>query len=402
MKRIAALLLALSLHAVAQQGLHMENPLSSLTRAQIKSLETQSQQFSHAARPAVALAAKSTLIIGYRGHRVAFGTAVYSPALSKNVILTKWSEINHYYNRLIVTTSQGKYGQATLIGIYPEHDLAVLGTELKLTPINLTAQSSPELGDFIALASPDGSVRSLGVISVKARSLRDTDKAYLGVLMNFNSSNQYGSPLTRVVPDSPAAMAGLEAGDIVTSINRKSIKGSNELRNILQKLVPGSMIPINYRRDNHAFSTHVRLGSRPAGSDPSRVSRERMAQMQRMGAVPNRVRYDFPNVIQSDMAIQLDDTPDDPRDDLTNECGGPVTDLNGKMVGIVIARGSRIKTFIIPTQAIKDLLHTRPHTLQNTYSTQRNNSRSQTARYSKPRRNSRTEKVPPRAIPVDE
>jgi len=402
MTRITALVLALSLHAAAQHGLHMDNPLNSLTRTQIKSLETQSQQFLHAARPAVAQAAKSTIIIDYRGHRLAFGTAVYSPSLSKNVILTKWSEINHYYKRLIVTTSQGKYGQASLIGIYPEHDLAVLGTNIKLTPINLRTPSSLKLGDFIALASPDGSVRSLGVVSVKARSLRDTDKAYLGVRMNFNSSNQYGSPLTRVVPDSPAAMAGLEAGDIVTSINQKSIKGSTELRNILQKLVPGSMIPINYRRDNRAFSTHVRLGSRPAGSDPSRVSRERMEQMQRMGAVPNRVRYDFPNVIQSDMAIQPDDTPDDPRDDLTNECGGPVMDLNGKMVGIVIARGSRIKTFIIPALTIKNLLHTRPHTLQNTYSTQRNSSRSQTARYSKAQKNSRTQKIPPRAIPVDE
>ena len=365
MKFIATIFLAFSLHASAQREVQMPDPLDNLMPAQISALNHQSRQFFQAAKPAITEAAKSTVIISYRGSRVAFGTVVYSPSLSKNIILTKWSEINHTYKRLTVTTPNGKYNQAFLFGIYPEHDLAALVTEIDLTPINLSAASSPKLGDFIALAGPDGNVRSLGVVSVKARSLRDTDKAYLGVLMDFKNSKQYGSPLTRVVPDSPASQAGLRQGDIVTSIDRQKISDSSELRNVLHKLLPGSVIQVNYRRDNQKASTHVRLGARPKDSDPSKFPPKRMEQMQRMGAVPSRVRYDFPNVIQSDMTIQPDETPDDPRDDFTNECGAPVMDMNGKMVGITIAQGSRIKSYIIPASTIKKLIQTKPRMLRN-------------------------------------
>ena len=402
MKFLSAIILTLGIQATTHAELQMNNPLETLRPAQIDALNAQTQQFYRAAKPAVAEASKSTVILSYRGTRVAFGTAVYAPALSQTVILTKWSEINHYYNRLQVNTPNGKYSQAFLVGIYPENDLAVLNTQIHLNPINLRAAATPQLGDFIALASPDGNVRSLGVVSVKARSLRDTDKAYLGVLMNFKNSTEYGSPLTQVVEDSPASQAGLRQGDIVTTINHKTISDSSELRNILQKLTPGSVVQVNYRRGNRKITTHVRLGARPTGTDPSKFPPKRMEQMQRMGAVPSRVRYDFPSVIQSDMTVQPDDTPNDQRDNYTNECGGPVMDLNGRMVGIMIAQGSRIKSFIIPTQIIAQLIQTKPRTIRNTYG-----QAPQTARYSSPRKNYRSapnryEKVPPRAIPVDE
>ena len=66
--------------------------------------------------------------------------------------------------------------------------------------------------------------------------------------------------------------------------------------------------------------------------------------MQRMGTTPSRVGTDFPSVIQSDMAID------------SNDMGAPVVDLDGKLVGITIARGSRIKTFIIPAKTLIKVL----------------------------------------------
>jgi S1-C subfamily serine protease len=394
-------LLALSLHATAQRGLQMPDPLESLSDQQKSTLVTQARQFFHAARPAVAEAAKSTVIISHRGVRLSYGTAVKLPNSDQNVILTKWSEIAQLRSRLIVTAPSGKYYRASVVGVYPEYDIAMLSSEVKLTPLDLSDAATPGVGEFIALASPDGSVQSLGVVSVLARSLRDSDKAYLGVLMDFENSNQFGTPLQEVVPQSPAAIAGLKEGDIVTAVGNKPVKGAMEMRNTLQKLVPGSEILVSYRRDKKEHQANVRLASRPKELDPSRVAPERMNQMQQMGAVPNVVRHDFPWVIQSDMPIQADETPQNPRDNFTNECGGPVVDLDGKVVGIIVARGSRIKTYIIPTSTIITMLN----------SPQKSNSASsgaQTARYSKSKgRNQRSgpnsrRKQPPRAIPVDE
>jgi len=382
---ITSLILALTLSAFTQREMEMLNPLDSLTNQQKATLAIQEQQFLNAARPAVTEASKSTVIISYRGTRLSYGTVVKYPLTGQNVILTKWSEIANVRHNLIVTKPNGKYNRTAVIGIYPEYDIAVLDTDATLTPLNLNKAATPHLGDFIVLANPSGRVQSLGVVSVNARSLRETDKAYLGVLMDFSNSNHMGIPLGQVIAQSPADHAGLRPGDLVVAVDNKAIKGSMEMSNILQKLVPGSNVLVRYRRGNQTRTTNVILGSRPRELDASRVPKKRLDQMQRMGAVPNQIRTDFPSVIQSDMPIQPNDTPDDPRDDFTNECGGPVVDLDGNVVGLLIARGSRIKTFIIPTFTLQQLLRTQPAHLQRT------RPRAQTARH-----------TPPRAIPVDE
>ncbi len=39
-----------------------------------------------------------------------------------------------------------------------------------------------------------------------------------------------------------------------------------------------------------------------------------------------------------------------------SECGGPVVDLDGKAVGINIARGGRVKSYAVPVNKLRPLL----------------------------------------------
>lgn len=337
-------LLALSLHASAQRGFRTPDPMRGLSAKERTRLSDQASSIFTAAKPAVTRASKSTVAINADGKRVALGTAV-----SKNgKILTKWSEISSHLDALTVITSDGTKHRAQVTGVYKEHDLAIVQVKNQLTPIDLSDSSVPELGNFLALANAEGSVEGFGVVSVKARSLREGDKAYLGVMMDFSAKDKGGVPLRQVVKDSAAAKAGLRDGDIITSVDNKKVSGAMEMRNLLQRLEPGSEILVRYRRNGKEQDTKVTLGSRNEVQNASRVPRGRLERMQRMGTVPSRVRSNFANVIQTDMPIEA------------NDAGAPVVDLDGKVVGIAIARGSRIKTFIIPTAEVKKILVSKP------------------------------------------
>lgn len=341
---IATGLFALTLHASAQNNMRMPDPTASLTPAEKARLQLQTNNLFAAARPAVATAAKSTVTISYRNQRLAFGTAISADGK----ILTKWSEIAPASHRLTVVTRDGKKHAAIVTGVYKEHDLAIIKCDTTLTPISWDTATDPDLGEFIALANPSGEAEGLGVVSVKPRSLRERDKAYLGVMMDFTAVGKGGIPLKQVMPESAAAKAGLRNGDIVLAIDQTKIQGAMEMRNILQRLVPGSEILVRYRRGDDERDAKVQLGSRADTKDIRRVPQSRMLKMQRMGAVPSKVRENFPNVIQSDMAIEPDDA------------GAPAVDLDGNVIGISIARGSRIKTFIVPSKTVQEVLATKP------------------------------------------
>jgi S1-C subfamily serine protease len=49
-------------------------------------------------------------------------------------------------------------------------------------------------------------------------------------------------------------------------------------------------------------------------------------------------------VIQTDLPLQA------------TQCGGPVTDLDGNAVGLVIARSGRVETMVLPSETIRQLL----------------------------------------------
>jgi hypothetical protein len=70
--------------------------------------------------------------------------------------------------------------------------------------------------------------------------------------------------------------------------------------------------------------------------------------MERMGGEISGVRDGFPSVLQTDMVLNPE------------ECGGPVIDLNGNVVGIAAARAGRIRSYVIPAEGIVNMLKKKP------------------------------------------
>jgi serine protease Do len=66
--------------------------------------------------------------------------------------------------------------------------------------------------------------------------------------------------------------------------------------------------------------------------------------MNSMGSTISKRRTDFSSVMQTDLPLQA------------TQCGGPVTDLDGNVIGIVIARSGRVETMVLPSEMIVQLL----------------------------------------------
>ena len=62
-----------------------------------------------------------------------------------------------------------------------------------------------------------------------------------------------------ITPDSPAAKAGLLAGDIVFELNAIKLEGNNTLLSVLQKYKPGNKIGLKIQRGNDIFTKVVVL-----------------------------------------------------------------------------------------------------------------------------------------------
>jgi serine protease Do len=110
------------------------------------------------------------------------------------------------------------------------------GTETREVAVTLSERPAPET--LQALASP-GNVDELGMV------LRDLSQDVAG---QMGYEPYTGVLVTGVVPRSPAAQAGLVAGDLVTEVNRRRVKDIAGMRSALEKGGAGSNVLLRVQR----------------------------------------------------------------------------------------------------------------------------------------------------------
>ena len=305
-----------------------------------QAVDAQTGEFNQALAPVLTTAAKSTVRVWAGDQRLAYGTVVGDG----HQILTKWSEVARGRADLRIESSDGKVLAAKIAGVYEDEDLAVLETSgPPFTPVQWSKENL-QLGAFLAAPQPDGRPAAFGVVSVLERNLRDTDHAYLGIMgvMDFTGP---GVKIQDVATDSGAATAGLHAGQIILKVGERPISGMMELKNALVGVNPGTTVTLLVQTERGPQKFAVQLGNRP--QLPNYLG-DRLRQMERMGGPISLVRDSFSRVIQTDMRPQPD------------QIGGPVVDLNGRIVGITLARADRTRAFVMPAAAVETLLKSSP------------------------------------------
>jgi serine protease Do len=157
-----------------------------------------------------------------------------------------------------------------------------------------------------------------------------------------------GVRIANVQPEYGAAEAGLRAGDVILSVNERDISGLQELRNALSGKNPGDKVNLRIETAGKERDVEVLLSNRPV---LGQFAGGRLNAMERMGGEPNRIRDGFSRVVQTDMKIK------------SNQIGGPVVDLQGRVVGITMARADRTRTYIMGSEAVVELLTAKADTV---------------------------------------
>ena len=130
-----------------------------------------------------------------------------------------------------------------------------------------------------------------------------------------------------------AAQAGIVPGDILISVSGKSIRNHDNLAKCVEGAMPGDTLPIVVERHGQSVNISLKLREEPYVRCPGAIARYR-----------NLRADDFPVVFEHDIPLTLD------------ECGGPLIDLNGKTIGITIARVGVHGCMAIPADAIAPLI----------------------------------------------
>ncbi len=251
-------------------------------------------------------------------------------------ILTKASELR---GDVEVEFRNGKKYPADLIGIEEDYDLAMLKIEADNLPaVRWVTEGAIEAGQWFVSPGMDDSPTSVGVVSVPLRKL-PPERGILGI--GIEDSPNGRTQITTIYPNSGAERAGLRVGDVVSQVAGKSVRSADSLANEIGSHRPGETITLRVFRDDEPLTIRAKLG---LAEPETRLMFDRQRFQNRMGGKLSRRRTGFPAVIQHDSIL-------DPQN-----CGGPVVDLAGNVVGLNIARAGRIESYSVPASIVMNLL----------------------------------------------
>jgi putative serine protease PepD len=89
----------------------------------------------------------------------------------------------------------------------------------------------------------------------------EVSHAFLGV--RVAPADGGGAVIGEVSPDSPAAEAGLQEGDVLVRIGDRQITDANDVVSTVQASAPGEALEVEFRRDGATQTTTVTLGEAP-------------------------------------------------------------------------------------------------------------------------------------------
>jgi S1-C subfamily serine protease len=278
-------------------------------------------------RPLSESVERSVVQVFTDGRVVSLGTVVSGDGY----VLTKHSELT--VAPVSLRLPNGQKVDARVSAVRRSNDLALLKIEggdestWDIVPAKFSTPEPPT-GTFLVSPGRDGFTIGLGVLGVAARHIGHQGR--LGV--SFLDASNGPAMVRRVAPASGAYEAGIQGGDRILKINGHQMLGSRSAIKTLGGMYPGEVVSLTIIRGDDTIELDAQL------SDQA-VLLESKNDAKVNG--PRNVRLSgFDSVIQHDTVLA------------PNQCGGPLLDSRGKVIGLNIARAGRVVSYALPSALV--------------------------------------------------
>ena len=269
------------------------------------------------------------------GEPMALGVVMDTNGLA----LTKASEMKK--GKLTCWLATDTEHPAELIATDEETDLALVRVHADgLKPIQW-ASDSVSIGQWAITPGIIETPHAVGIVSTVSHRIRP-ERAFVGISFDMETTMPM---INRILPGMGAEKAGLHAGDIITAINKTDVTNREQVIDLVREFREGQTINLGIQRDDESFDVDVKLMKPPesmvASLNPDYFV-DRRVYRRLSGRVSQRAEG-FSQVIEHDTVLQ------------PFLCGGPLVNLDGKAIGLNIARASRVSTYALPANLVQQI-----------------------------------------------
>jgi len=266
------------------------------------------------------------------GETVALGAVVDTDGL----VLTKASELKP--GKLTCWLAIEKEVNAELLCIDDEEDVALVRVHAQdLKPIRW-ATEEVSVGQWVVTPGIAETPHAVGIVSALPRRIRPA-RAFLGVKLDF------GTTVPRIeslLPGLGAEKAGLKPGDVIVALNSTTVTNREQVFEELREFRAGQTVKVRVQRAEDQFEAAVRL--MPSGSGQLGQESSREQRLSQLGAQVSLRAGGFEQAIEHDTVLP------------PWLCGGPLVNLEGEVIGLNIARASRVTTYALSARLVNRIL----------------------------------------------
>ena len=263
------------------------------------------------------------------GATVALGTVVDTNGL----VLTKASELKK--GKLTCWLATEKEVDAEVIATDEDEDVALVRVHASgLKPVQW-AVGDVSVGQWAITPGIAETPHAVGIISALPRRIRPP-RALIGVEFAFTGT---APKIQALLPGLGAEKAGLKPGDVIVGMNHATVTNREQVVEALRDFREGQTVKLRVRREEKEFDAEVRLMAPRSGQLGAEVNPQQR-QSRLTGEVSQRSEG-FEQAIEHDSVLH------------PWLCGGPLVNLDGKAIGLNIARAGRVTTYALPARLVK-------------------------------------------------
>ncbi len=276
--------------------------------------------------PVSAATRHSIVKLNVDGATVALATVVDATGL----VVTKASELKP--GKLTAWLATDREVTAEVVATDEDLDLALVRVKARgLKPVRWS-ETEPVVGQWAITPGIISTPHAVGIVSAFPRRIR-AQRVFIGV--QFESGGTIPR-IEQLMAGLGAEKAGLKPGDLIVAINGAAVRNREDVVECLNDRKAGQSIKVRVKRSEEEFEADIRLMVPPAERSEPRGSA--------MTGQTSARAAGFEKVIEHDTVLQ------------PWLCGGPLVDIDGRALGLNIARAGRVSTYALPARLVQQSL----------------------------------------------